>query len=423
MLTIDPKTALLVSACLASSALAPLEKGQGMSERDQKELAKHLQEYLDPEAPEEDKLEAKEDFREALAKIGKRLAEDGEDPVQAALSDLAGLGGAMRLATPLKSKKSGTVLEGETELQGNPIRYRVWTPDAYKHTGDPLPLLLCLPGLGDSGPMSPEQFLSEQWMQTKARDGALIAAVELPAEVESWSAATDSAGGPGGVACAMVALGDLRREFAIDPDRVYLVGRGAAVPAAVAIGGMFPHLFAGVVGQAGDAGSAGWANYQNLPTFFQGGGAEATAFYEGTKEFGNCELRPEASCDEIWAWMQEHPRIANPAKVTLVPGSPIPNKAYWVEIPPIAAEGDMSITAEADRTANSISVTSKGIDTVTLYLNDEIVDLDRPIELVLNGAKQEALVPRSVDDFLTLTAKGTNDSKRLYVARGTYDLP
>ena len=60
---------------------------------------------------------------------------------------------------------------------------------------------------------------------------------------------------------------------------------------------------------------------------------------------------------------------------------------------------------------------------MTLYFNDELLDLDLPIKLVLNGATQEALVPRSVDDFLSLIERGTSDSGKLYVARGTYDLP
>ena len=70
-----------------------------------------------------------------------------------------------------------------------------------------------------------------------------------------------------------------------------------------------------------------------------------------------------------------------------------------------------------------MTVTANGLSTVTLYFNDELVDLDQPIKLVLNGTTQEVLVPRSVDDFLSLIERGTSDSGKLYVARGTYDLP
>lgn len=415
---------LLAVACLLT--VARLAPAQELTERDHKDLAKHIEEYLDPKGDEEQKIEAKEGLREALEKVGKRLVEKGGDPLQAALARTGDLGKSLRLARPMKSKKAGAILEGKAEAYGSPVTYKVWVPNGYKHTGDPFPVLICLPGLGDTGPMSPDQFLTEYWneeLARVAREGALIAAVALPEEIEAWGAMSDSDGRPGGIACTMVTLANLRDNYAIDPDRLYLVGRGAAAATAVQIGGLYPHLFAGVVGQAGDVGTAGWANYSNLPTLFQGGGAEATAFSEGAAAFANCTLRPQATCDEIWAWMQEHPRAANPAKVTLVPGAPIPNKAYWVEVPPIDAAGDISITAEANRADNSVTVTSQGLNRVILYFNDELVDLDKPIKLVLNGVSQDVVVPRSVDDFLSLIERGTSDIGKLYVARGTYDLP
>ena len=415
-----------LAACLLSVALGQPAGAQELGERDHKDLAEPIQEYLDAAGDEEQKIEAKESLREALEKVGKRLVEKGGDPLQGALARTGDLEQALRLARPMKSKKAGAVLEGETEAYESPVTYKVWVPNGYKHSGDPFPVLLCLPGLGDTGPMSPDQFLTEYWneeLARTAREGALIAAVALPAEIEAWVAMRDSGGSPGGIACVMATLANLRDNYAIDPDRLYLVGRGAAAATAVHIGGLYPHLFAGVVGQAGDAGSSGWANYSNLPTLFQGGGAEATAFSEGAAEFKNCTLLPQATCDEIWAWMQEHPRVSNPTKVTLVPGAPIPNKAYWVEVPPIDAAGDISITAEVNRADNTVTVTSQGLNRVTLYFNDELVDLDLPIKLVLNGATQEVLVPRSVDDFLSLIERGTSDSGKLYVARGTYDLP
>jgi hypothetical protein len=422
----NPTSPTPLAACLLSIALGQPAAAQEVSERDHKDIAKHIQEYLDAAGDEEEKIEAKEGLRESLEKLGKRLVAKGGDPLQAALARTDDLGQALRLARPMKSKKAGAILEGETEAYGSPVTYRVWVPSAYKHSGDPFPAVICLPGLGDTGPMSPDQFLIEHWGEEAARvarEGALIAAVALPAEVDAWGAMQDASGEPGGVACTMATLASLRRDFAIDPDRLYILGREAAAATAVQIGGLYPHLFAGVVGQAGDAGQAGWANYSNLPTLFQGGGAEATAFSEGAAAFGNCTLLPQATCDEIWAWMQEHPRVSNPTKVTLVPGAPIPNKAYWVEVPPIDAAGDISITAEANRADNTVMVTSQGMNQVILYFNDELLDLDKPIKLTLNGVTQELLVPRSLDDFLALIERGTSDSGKLYVARGTYDLP
>ena len=48
---------------------------------------------------------------------------------------------------------------------------------------------------------------------------------------------------------------------------------------------------------------------------------------------------------------------------------------------------------------------------------------DKPIKLVLNGVEQQVLLPRSIDDLLSLIARGTSDPGKLYVAKGRFDLP
>ena len=108
--------------------------------------------------------------------------------------------------------------------------------------------------------------------------------------------------------------------------------------------------------------------------------------------------------------------------MTLALGSPIPSKAYWIEVPPTEGDG-IVIQAEADREANRISVTGSGVASVTLFLNDELVDLERPVTIVLNGVEQTDVIPRSVDDMLRLLKRGTSDPGKFYVAAKTYDLP
>ena len=422
MLINRTKTALfasLVTACLGLPGTA-----QELSARDHKDLAKHISKYLEEDSADE-RAEIKDDLRKALEKIGKKQVEKGENQLQGALALTDDLGEALRLSTSLKSKRGGSAQDGEIEFNGQPITYKAWIPSGYKHTGDPTPVVLCLPGLGnEGGPMSPDQFLTEHWTEGGARDEAIIAAIAMPEDIDSWGTLDGAGGKPGGVAHVMLVLKDLRDNYAVDADRVYLLGRGPGVAAAVSLGSMFPHIFAGVAGQAGDAGEAGWGNFRNLPTFFQGGGSQATAFAEGVdEEYKNCTLQPDAGPEEIWSWMKDNPRVSNPSKVTLVPGRPIPNKAYWIEIPPIAAEGDISLTAEADRESNRITITSTGVPTVKLYYNDHLVDLDEPITLVLNGVEQKVYVRRSIDDLLGLYTKGTSDPGKLYVAQGSYDLP
>jgi hypothetical protein len=220
----------------------------------------------------------------------------------------------------------------------------------------------------------------------------------------------------------MGTLKELRETYAVDADRVYLVGRGPGVAAAMSLASRYPHLFAGVVGQAGDVGEVEWQNFRNLPTFLQGGGAEATAFFQAIDaEYKNCTEKADVEPAEIWAWMQQNPRVSNPTVVTLKPGSPIPNKAYWIEIPPTDAS-DVTIKAVADRATNTITVTGTGVEAITIYFNDLLVDLDKPVNVILNGREQEALIRRSVDEMLALIVRGTSDSGKIYVARRVYDI-
>ena len=81
-----------------------------------------------------------------------------------------------------------------------------------------------------------------------------------------------------------------------------------------------------------------------------------------------------------------------------------------------------TITAEADRASNTITITGEGVESVMIYFNDELVDLDKPVKIVLNGREREDVIPRSLDDLLALIVRGTSDSGKIYVARRSYDL-
>jgi hypothetical protein len=121
--------------------------------------------------------------------------------------------------------------------------------------------------------------------------------------------------------------------------------------------------------------------------------------------------------------MRERARASNPATVHLVPGSPFPHRAYWLQVPRFDnTDGKASITAKIDRAANSIAIESKGIGEVTLFLNDLLVDLDRPLRVVCNGVEHEDLVQRSFYDFLEFIRIGRNDPGKLYTASKRYDI-
>jgi hypothetical protein len=109
--------------------------------------------------------------------------------------------------------------------------------------------------------------------------------------------------------------------------------------------------------------------------------------------------------------------------VSLVPATLGPFKSYWLETQRQEVLPGMRVDAEIDRGANKIEIKSEGIRSVTLYFNDVMLDLDKPVKLVLNGSEKEEKIARSLDDTLTLMKRGTSDPGRVYVTSKNFDLP
>jgi hypothetical protein len=423
------RPALAAAALLAASAglrAAP----QGFNAQEIRDLGRAIGKYVEKQGNLKDQSKLRDEMVSILEKAGKRIDRNAADPVQVALARTADLGKALLQSSEYKNPKStGKVVASTADTPDGPVNYALWLPSDYKASNGPYPLLLIAPGMAsgtkESKPFDPEQFLTEHWTEREVRAGAILVAVEMPEDSATWTEQRTPDGEPGGISALMFTYADVRNRYAVDRDRLYLVGRETGVAAVMNLASKYPQLFAGVIGRAGDAGTTSWQNFRNLPTFFQGGGAQASAFAEEIKKAGydNCNLAPEAQPAEIWTWIQEHPRVANPSKITLVPGSPIPIKAYWVEVPPSEGQEGAIVTAEADKATNTIKIQGTGVRSVTVFFNDEIVDLSKPIKIVLNGEEQENQIRRSLDDLLELFMRGTNDAGKLYVATRTYDLP
>ena len=402
--------ALVAAASIAS--VAPQE----LTDKEQRDLGLTLKRYMN--SPK-DADKAKDELVKALEKIGKKKAPKEADSLNAALGLTADLGKAVFYSGEYKViGKGGKVTTETTENKdkAQQRQYALSLPTSYKSTGGPVPLIVFIPGLEDGKVAPAAEFFTKYWPEPEVRDNAIMVAVTMPADPAKWA-------GQDGIYAVMYTLGDVFKNYTVDRDRVYIVGRAEGVPLAVLLGSMYPQRFAGIVGNAGDAGEASHLNFQNLPTYFQGAGAQATAFEAKIKEAGynNCTVKSDATTADIWSWMKANPRISNPAKVTLSPGSPTPSKAYWIEIAPTEGLKGV-ITGEADRSTNTITIKATSVRQVTVYLNDVLVDLSKPITVVLNGREQKLQVRRSLDDMLIMLSS-KSDAGMLYVVKHDFDLP
>lgn len=401
-----------------------------LKDKDHKSLGRRFADYFEATREEKGVHEALEKVQKDLEKFGKKYADDGVEPLQAALALSADLGQALWFATDYtktaRQIKGGSV-EAE-EIEDLQVTYAVMAPDKYKVKSGPYPLILAIPGLTGGENQKSTDHLIEDWKNNDLRDGAFVVACDMPAEAADWNKIIEPAsdGSPGGIARLMYVFREVRDVAAIDFDRVYIAGRGpAGVESALRLANTFPHLFAGVIGRAGDAPEIDVTNFRNLPVFFAGAGAGATKFQEAAaaEDFEDLvTIDPAGDEEAIWAWIQNNPRRSNPLHVSLRPGSPIPNKVYWLEVPPQQSTGENRIDAVIDQETNTVTVTSQGIEQCTLYFNDQLLDLNRPVKFVCNGIESEQQIPRNLTNALRLCDRGHNDPGRFYVAQRNFDL-
>ena len=332
------------------------------------------------------------------------------------------LGRALRLgrAAPRPEERPGNVVELESRegvFARSPLGWAYRLPREYDAEAGPYPLILTLPDLGET----PAEHIRTHWSEAALRDGAIVVAPSMPAGQAEWTRVSLS-GRAGGLCHALTALRLAEERFAVDPERVFVVGRGKSVPAALAAGDGFPQRFAGVVGRAGDAGETSRPeNLLDLPVLLTGGGARATALSEAAKaaDVATIELRSAATELEIWTWMGEHPRNSTPERVRVAPGDPFPTRAYWLRIAPTAA--DARVDARIERGSNSITIEGHGFSRATLYLSDALFDLDKPLHIACNGVEREVTALRSLSTALDLWTDGTSDGACVYVAEIAID--
>ena len=291
-------------------------------------LAKSLAVYLDARAAGLGIEKAKTDLAASFEAL--RRASEGVDPLHQPLDLQRALALTNDLSKVVVNKgKVSQDLYKDCSLDGAGLAFAYQLPKDYDPLQKVYPLILAIPDENEA----PAEHIRAQWISREVQEGAILVAVQMPKNQGEWARVTVN-GRAGGLSYVLTGLRMASERFAVDSDRIYVVGRGKGVPVAIAAGNYSPHRFAAILGRAGDAGEIGPENFRNLPTWFAGGGARATKFQEEahSRAYDNCMLVPTGSEAELWAWIQKHPRQTNPKTVTVAPGDPFPTFAYWMRI-------------------------------------------------------------------------------------------
>lgn len=272
------------------------------------------------------------------------------------------------------------------------------------------PLILVLHGAGDTG-----RNLRGAWANTKTDWGLKVRAEYIvaaptwrPARWWEW---------PRGKEIYTV-LEDLKNAFNVDTDRIILTGFSNGAHSTWSLGMKQPSLFAALAPQAGlPVSEAGrgmdlqmLAALMHLPVFLINSADDRICPASATKQvaarfkrlgYDNFTHKEFPSgghtahfeyWGELFRWIEKRRRDLFPKKFVFMSDHQELNTAYWLRLDGISPRSNVS----AEVKANTVSLKVENATRLTVYLSDRIVDLDRPVKIVVNGKKRfSGLLKRS----------------------------
>jgi hypothetical protein len=104
------------------------------------------------------------------------------------------------------------------------------------------------------------------------------------------------------------------------------------------------------------------------------------------KRFGDPIIEATAMILEGFSGVRRNPY---PNKVHFLTTDLMFNRSHWFKLTPTEFDRENSIfpvvEAEIDRKKNEITITQSNVDSLYLYLNDQLIDMDRVVKVVING--------------------------------------
>jgi dienelactone hydrolase len=240
---------------------------------------------------------------------------------------------------------------------------------------------------------------------------------------------------------ARAVIAALRARFRIDPERLVSTGISLGSNYSIAFATSHPDWFSAIVpvSTEGDSRELLLRNLINVPVYVLEGSQDKNirgitgprAFrdilsgfgYDLTyREFGDRAHEGfQEHYDDVLRWLSTRGRQAYPRAVLRVPNTaitPINRRVHWIE-----ADTRQAFVQATVASPSRIDVTARWARTLTLHLHDRVVDLDKPVEVWVNGVKAlSRKVPRSA-----LTALGhartRGDERLIDAAEIQIDVP
>ena len=390
-------------------------------------LASLVQSYLWPTSPLEF-LAAQATLQEdsSLVGIGRMRMHDLEEAMRAG-----------RISYPqIPDREEGEPIQLEVEgPDGEIIPVFVVLPDRYTPETE-WPLIFAMhggPGGSEEGAVSGARRMLRVWQESANRAGWIVAA---PAMVTALSTGERTEGRlPYEIfqpEIARAVVDELRARFNVDPDRVVSTGISLGSNFSIAFAAAHPDWLSAIVpvSTEGDSRELLLRNLRTVPTYVLEGSLDQNIrAVSGPRALG--QILTDLGCDVVYRefgdrahegfqghypdvirWLNSRPRRHDPLEVYRIPHTgiiPVSRRVHWIETDARAGLVHARVT-----TRGRIDIRARWTGEVRVYLNDRLVELDKPVEIWVNGMKTfQGLVPRSIP-FALDQARTLADERRIY---------
>jgi len=347
-----------------------------------------------------------------LVRRGSRTESWARKSVASISTDLNALLGGR---DPFRLRR-GHILKGYvSEIDGRVQPYALYVPKEYRKS-DPCPLVVHMHGHGWYRPF--------QGVEPPQVRNAIVLSPHGRGSMDYMFVAEEDV-----LAC----IDEVKTDYAIDADRVYLMGHSMGGTGSWNLATKYPDRFAAIGPSAANADSKAWknvgakhakdeesfawlrsglrasldpvtyaGNLLHVPAFFLHGDkdkvvpvgnsrsmakalAEAGCPHVYREGAGGHGWRPRRTVIELHDYVLGKVRVARPQRVRVKAGYLKYGKAYWVRILRLGRRDQLGEIDAAVRSESLINVKAKGVAVMELDLNRCPVDATRALLIVVNG--------------------------------------
>lgn len=411
--------ALFAAACCSAPAHAA-------DESTPTQLSSHVFSYLDePDADQAERtLQALVSRPDATIDEIRRLIQSGR---------------------PYGAQPVGTMPDERIVVHERPYHYALSVPLTYQPAKG-YGLVVCLHGAGFTG----EAYL-DRW-QSRLGDEYVLVCPTYPAGAWFTRRAED---------LVLAVIRGIQSRYHIDPDRIFLTGMSNGGIGAWLIGMHHASMFAGLAPMASgldDVLMPFLGNLRNTPIYIIHGAKDQVMpvdlsrsisrelaalgyphiYREHQREhpMAGGHYFPREELPDLVTWLNRQRRNPLPNRLTVVREASHFQPFAWVRLDmtdPIAAFSDDLVNKRDDRIAgreyakldatitgpNRIEVKAERVQRYSLFLNDQLVDLSKPLTIITNGELSfEGAVTPSLETLLR-QARLRHDPRQLFSVRLT----